>query len=374
MRAASGPRLLFNARGLVVNSGMTKLPFPILCALGLGLVCGPAATRAREIEPAALHAADAYSEALGGWSMLVIKDDRVVYEAYHHGFSRNHAAPIFSGTKGFWCAAAAIAQQEGILDFDEPVVRTLPEWNPDRFKAEVRIRDLLSFTAGIEPAFALHGRSIADRNAYSMRLPVVRSPGEAFMYGPSELQIFLEVFRRKLARKNATPEEFLSHRLLYPLGIHAVDFREDQRGNPLLASGFRLTARQWGEFGRLLLHRGAYRGRQIIHPDTLERCFEGTRANPLFGMGFWLNKTAKDPGAREIDVENMLERPWQQQEWRHACLSHAAPDDLIAAIGSGYQRLFIIRSENLIIVRQGRDAKFSDAQFLRLVLGEGPGR
>ncbi|HEY0790765.1 MAG TPA: serine hydrolase [Chthoniobacterales bacterium] len=350
---------------------MAKRCSLILCGLGL-LACGFPSGRAREVDPAALRAADSYSEAFGGLSMLVIKDDRVVYEGYHHGFSPDRAAPIFSGTKGFWCVAAAVAQQEGILDLDEPVMRTLPEWDADR--KDIRIRDLLSFTAGIEPAFALHGRSIPDRDAYSVRLPVVRRPGEAFMYGPSELQIFLEVFRRKLARKNTTPRAFLTHRLLRPLGIRSVDFREDARGNPLLASGFRLTARQWAEFGRLLLHGGAYRGRQIVHADALERCFQGTRTNPLFGMGFWLNRSARDPGAREIDVENMLERPWQQQDWHRTCLSHAAPDDLVAAIGSGYQRLFIIRSENLIIVRQGRNARFSDARFLRLVLGDGEGR
>jgi hypothetical protein len=42
---------------------------------------------------------------------------------------------------------------------------------------------------------------------------------------------------------------------------------------------------------------------------------------------------------------------------------------MIVGLGSGYQRLFIIPSLNAVIVRQGRDAKFSDAQFLRLLLG-----
>jgi hypothetical protein len=42
---------------------------------------------------------------------------------------------------------------------------------------------------------------------------------------------------------------------------------------------------------------------------------------------------------------------------------------MVVALGSGYQRLFIIPSLDALIVRQGSNAKFSDAHFLRLVLG-----
>jgi hypothetical protein len=42
---------------------------------------------------------------------------------------------------------------------------------------------------------------------------------------------------------------------------------------------------------------------------------------------------------------------------------------MIVGLGSGYQRLFVIPSLEAIVVRQGFSAKFSDAHFLRLVLG-----
>ena len=42
---------------------------------------------------------------------------------------------------------------------------------------------------------------------------------------------------------------------------------------------------------------------------------------------------------------------------------------MVVGLGSGYQRLFIIPSLNAIIVRQGRNARFDDARFLRLTLG-----
>jgi hypothetical protein len=40
----------------------------------------------------------------------------------------------------------------------------------------------------------------------------------------------------------------------------------------------------------------------------------------------------------------------------------------VAVVGSGYQRLFVIPSLELLVVRQGENAKFSDAEFLRRLL------
>lgn len=299
--------------------------------------------------------------------MLVLERNRPIFEDYENGFGRDRIASIFSGTKGFWCVAATAAQEDRILDLDEPVKNTITEWQSMPDKQGIRIRDLLSFTAGIEPAFSLHGRSIPDRNGYSIHLPAVESRGESFIYGPSQLQIFSEVLKRKLARRGVTPEEYLSRRILRPLGIGYIDFREDVKGNPLLASGFKLTARQWAGLGSLILSDGKHRRHKFVDSDLLDECFVGSRANPMFGMGFWLNRSASDPSAREVDVEKMLELPWQRQSWRHTCLCKDAPRDMIAAIGSGYQRMFIIPSMDLIIVRQGRDAPFSDAHFLHLI-------
>jgi CubicO group peptidase (beta-lactamase class C family) len=324
----------------------------------------------KKIDSASLQAASRYSALRRGYSFLVVQDGNVIYESYANGDERDRIVSIFSGTKGFWCVAAAAAAQDGILDFDEPVCRTINEWCRDPNKAEIRVRDLLNFTAGIEPAFSLHGKSISDRNGYSVRLPTATQHGESFMYGPSQLQIFCELLRRKLMSRHMTPEQYLSRRVLGPLGISGVDFREDAHGNPLLASGFRLSALHWARLGELILGAGKYRGHQIVRPEYLAECFRGTHVNPMFGMGFWLNHQA--PTGREVDVERMLELPWEHQNWRETCLCREAPKDLIAAIGSGYQRMFIVPSMNMIVVRQGRDdSRFSDAHFLSLIFAKG---
>jgi CubicO group peptidase (beta-lactamase class C family) len=349
---------------------MRQLGIVLTALVCVAVPCEILQAATKKIDAASLRAASRYSALRHGYSFLVMQDGNVIYESYANGDERDRIVSIFSGTKGFWCVAAAAAAQDGILDFDEPVCHTIAEWCREPDKAEIHVRDLLNFTAGIEPAFSLHGRSISDRNAYSVRLPAATQPGESFMYGPSQLQVFSEVLRRKLAARHMTPAEYLTHRILHPLGIAGVDFREDTRGNPLLASGFRLSALQWARLGELILAGGKYRGHQIVRPEYLAECFRGTHVNPMFGMGFWLNRLA--PNAREVDVEKMLELPWERQNWQATCLSREAPRDMIAAIGSGYQRMFIVPSMNVIVVRQGRDdGRFSDAHFLSLLFAKG---
>jgi CubicO group peptidase (beta-lactamase class C family) len=345
---------------------MRQLGILLTALVCMAMPCEILQAATGKINASSLQAASRYSALHRGYSFVVVQNGNVIYESYANGDERDRIVSIFSGTKGFWCVAAAAAVQDGILDFNDPVRDTITEWSRNPDKSEIRVRDLLNFTAGIEPAFSLHGKSISDRNAYCVRLPAATQRGESFIYGPSQLQIFSEVLRQRLAPRHLTPEEYLTRRILRPLGIVGVDFREDARGNPLLASGFRLTALQWSELGELILDGGKYRGRQIVRPEYLAECFRGTRINPMFGMGFWLNRLA--PNAREVDVEKMLDQPWERQNWRETCLCREAPRDLIAAIGSGYQRMFIVPSMNVIVVRQGRDdSRFSDAHFLSLI-------
>jgi CubicO group peptidase (beta-lactamase class C family) len=330
----------------------------VLCAFIAGAGCAPA------LDAASMKAAAKYSAARGGAALLIVQDGKTIFESYPGKHFPQEVHKIYSGTKGFWVLAALAAEEEGILKLDERVVETIDEWRSDNRKARITIRELLNFTCGLEPMSRLHSDSVADRNAVALRLPVVAAPGERFIYGPSPLQVFDELFRRKLTLYGETPTHYLERKVLRPLGLGRQIYKSDRAGNPLLASGFRLTAEQWSRMGRLILSGGA----PVVSQSALSQCLRGTRANPAFGMGFWNNR-AVGLGAREFDIEDMLERDWWKQDWHNTCLSREAPSDMIASVGSGYQRLIVIPSMDLIIVRLGEDAKFSDGDFLRILLG-----
>jgi CubicO group peptidase (beta-lactamase class C family) len=338
----------------------------IFLLLGLLLSAEPLLSAAWSPTEKSLQAAADYSRARRGFALLIMQNDRVIFEDYENGAKPNEAHKIYSGTKGFWTVAAMCAVEDGLLKLDELAADTITEWRGDSEKSRITIRQLLNFTAGIDPGFHLHSDELRDRNSFALNLPSVAAPGESFIYGPGQLQIFSEILRRKLlARGGEKPFHYLQRRVLNPLGLGEVVYKKDALGNPLLATGFQLSTRQWARFGAMLLHSGNYENHQIVPQTLLKQCFEGSPANAAFGMGFWTN--AEAPREREINIEDELELKWWEQRWNHVCICRDAPRDMIVALGSGYQRLYVIPSLGLIIVRQGLDAKFSDSDFLRLI-------
>ncbi len=337
-------------------------------ALAAGCLCCLVA----QADPVVLQASDAaraaqYSDGRHGTSLLILQNGRTVFEHYANGGRADAAWPIFSGTKNFWAIAALVADGEGLFRLDDRVSDTITEWRSDPRKTQITIRQLLNFTDGIDGAPYLHRDSIADRNAMALRVPVVAAPGSAFIYGPSHLQIFSELLRRKLNGRGTF--SYLQGHVTGPLGISGFEYKQDARGNPLCATGFRLSARQWARLGELVLGHGSAGGQQIVSAELLARAFHGSAANPSYGLTFWLNRPAAS-SAREADLEKMLDLRWQRASWRGVCLSKTAPPDMVVGLGSHYQRLFIIPSMNAIIVRQSSaDANFSDTQFLRLIFG-----
>lgn len=318
-----------------------------------------------EIRTADCARAAKYSESRRGVSMLVMQNGRMVFEHYANGGSASGRWPIFSGTKSFWGVAALAAVHDGLFRLDDVVSDTITEWKNDPRKSRITIRELLSQTDGVEGASHLQRASIRDRNAMAIQLPTLAEPGAAFIYGPSHIQIFSELLRRKL-KGRSTIAYFQGH-VSNRLGLRRLKYKTDARGNPLPATGFELTAREWARFGELLLGNGNYRGRQIVPAALLREALTGSQANPSYGLTFWLNSQA--PNGHEADMERMLDLPWQNARWTDVCICKDAPADMVVALGSHYQRLFVIPSLRAIVVRQGSEAKFSDAHFLRLLLG-----
>jgi CubicO group peptidase (beta-lactamase class C family) len=284
-----------------------------------------------------------------------------VLEQYPAGGNANTARRIFSGTKAFWNLAALAAAEDGLLSLDEPVAETIPSWRNEPRKARVTIRQLLDFSCGLEPAFFLHNDNPGDRDAIAINAAIVAQPGSAFIYGPSALQVFHAVLKAKL--QSEAPHRYLERRVLNRLGLGPQRYLMDRAGNPLLASGWFVTARDWAKLGKLVLAGGT----PVVSSASLAQCWRGSPANRAFALGWWNNHAA--PGGNEIDFEAMLTPKWPRQNWSSACICRDAPSDLVECIGSGYQRLFVIPSMGLVLVRHGEGGSFSDAHFLRLLLG-----
>ena len=173
---------------------------------------------------------------------------------------------IYSGTKAFWNLAALAAEEDGILNLDERVADTITSWRQDPRKSQVTIRQLLDFSSGLAPGFGMQVNEYGDRDKTALRLPIVAEPGKAFIYGPAALQVFHQVLKDKLEGK--TPTEYLERRVLRRMHLGPQRYLNDRAGNPLLAAGFLLTARQWAKMGELVLREG----KPVVRPQSLAQC------------------------------------------------------------------------------------------------------
>jgi CubicO group peptidase (beta-lactamase class C family) len=310
-----------------------------------------------------------YSAAKKGVSLLVMVDGKILFEAYPGHGREDRAWELASGTKSFCGAMLVAAAQDGLLSFDELVANTIGEWKSDPRKSKITLRHLMSLTSGIE------GGGIGRPPAYAdaLNTPAAFEPGIRFQYGPAPFQIFGEVMRRKLAAQEK-PErvlDYLHRRVLDPIGLQVGSWRKGTDGQPHLPSGAALTARQWAKFGELVRLGGRWEEKQVLDAKLLDECFVGTKANPAYGLTFWLR--------RDVDADTRRGIPLLRRATDVMNDRSDVARDLVFAAGAGHQRLYISRELKLVVVRQaegvlaalaGRGEQYSDVVLLnRLLLG-----
>jgi CubicO group peptidase (beta-lactamase class C family) len=329
---------------------------PILFAGLLGLLLGLAAPAlAGPCEEAA-----AYSDMRAGVSVLVLKDGETVCEQYTAGGGPKQGWELWSGTKSFSGLIAAAAVQDGLLSLDEKVSDTIPEWRNDPARARVTIRQLLNLTSG-------QATTIGKPPDYAGAIasPFSAEPGTRFQYGAEPFQVFGAVMNRKLAAAKTGDADvlaYLSRRILQPIGAKPSGWRRTPAGEPLMPQGAIFTAREWAKVGEFVRVGGQAGGRPLVDPAAFEAQFTGSRINPAYGISWWL-PGAGGYGPRGATSDFAL---------------HAAelPKDLVIAAGAGYQRLYVIPSCGLTVVRQAPILKamrdetpaWSDFAFLTPIL------
>jgi CubicO group peptidase (beta-lactamase class C family) len=303
--------------------------------------------------------ANAYSVSKAGDALLVWERDSLVLEHYTGGFEADERHLLASGTKTFSGVMALAAADDGWLSLDERVAASIPSWAEDPQKSTVTIRQLLHLTSGIETGI---GR--APRFEEALQTPLVHAPGEGFRYGPVAFQVFGAVLASNLA--DLSPEDYLYRRILEPIGAKAPEwFRTG--GDVNLGAGARMTARDWLRFGRLLLGDGTFEGNVIITPGLLNALTTPTEAGPGYGLSVWLNAPV-DPNSDFFDHVP----PDVTADGPDGMIYNDGPTDLFMAAGLNNQRLFVIPSREMVVVRFGRrDRTWNDAEFLaRLLNGD----
>ena len=303
-------------------------------------------------EPTGLSKAADYSASRGETALLVWQEGRTIYQR-----ARRPDVPqrIFSMTKSLVSIGVFRDAKTGGLSLGQPARH--------RSVRGVALSDLLNQISGL-PAAAreFYSQGLRDKEPVLGRLRVIGNGG-AFVYGPSHWEVLAEEIRMQRGpsidgwvRKfvpGARPEAL-------------ARWTRDDKGRLFFSTGARMEAEDLLPAGREVLE-GVKRGKWP--PEVRTMLARGTEANRMYALGFWLNRCAGAPEAREVDVEAALGRDQPAEFWSNGCLSRNAPSDLLAMIGTRGQRVYVVPSRNLVVIRQGDGRGFSDAEFLRRLFG-----
>ncbi|MCX7819915.1 MAG: beta-lactamase family protein [Kiritimatiellae bacterium] len=353
----------------------------------------------------AMARAAEYSAKHGGRAFLVQVEGRILYERYDGGWNAELPHPLASGTKSFAGVLAMLAVQDGLLKLDEPAATVLPEWRDDARKSKITIRQLLQLCSGLpagdrelsgpRSGSRLFGWAASNRVARlglngavepenvgiaALNLPLAHEPGTAFEYGPSHFHVFVLLLQRRLQASDR-PErnvlQYLHRRLLEPLGIPNARIARDRAGNPNLAGGMMLTAREWARFGQFVADRGALRRpdgslEPWLRPELLAECFQPSPANPHYGLTWWLPGGEGPDAAADTGLRTVRRRMLDLAVARPVTDNAGRPVSIWMAAGLGKQRLYVLPDRGWVVVRFGDGSResvaFSDAELIQRLL------
>ncbi len=309
---------------------------------------------ASAVQSEGLARAAAYSAAHGEHALLVWEKGRVVFE---RSSAQDAGCPrVFSITKSLVSIGVFRDALAGGLSLGQTAGLGAARG--------ITLADLMNQTSGLSPARQeFYTEGLQDKEPVLRRLR--RGDGGRFVYGPSHWEVLAEEIR---LRRGTPVESWLRRFVPGARPDVLARWRKDDKGRLFFSTGARMSARDLLPAGREIL-RGMSGGRGSWPGDVRSLLAGGTHANRMYALGFWLNRNAAVADAREIDVESSLDDPRAPDFWQDGCLSRRAPTDLLAMIGTNGQRVYTVPSKDMIVIRLGGGAGFSDAEFLGRLFG-----
>jgi len=194
----------------------------------------------------------------------------------------------FSVSKSFVSIAAGMAIDMGKMSLNSRVADFFPEHCGKAGKrlSVLTLEHLLSMTRG-HKAFS-RPATVAE----VLDQPLAYRPGSRFIYDNGSFFLASAMFTRAMG---TTVCEFLLDALFRPLDIPDPQWPESPDGHTAGASGLVLTTSSLARFGRFLLQRGQWNGRQLVSSawiDNAGRPQTNTRLRAPdcdigYGFGFW---------------------------------------------------------------------------------------
>ena len=305
---------------------------------------------------------DATHQGIRTDALLVIRDGQLVYERYAGPTTAETPHLTWSISKSLMATVLGVAYGEDLFKLQDPVQKFYP---PLEKHPAMTMADLLHWASGLDwqedyeyaplkssVVAMLYTRGHRDMAAFTADHDKYAKPGQAFRYSSGDSNLLSAALKTIVGP--ARYPDYPWTALFEPLGIRSAVWEADATGTFVASSYAYLTARDLARVGLLMSRDGRWRERQLLPKDWVDFSrepfarYQANQDEAVPGGHWWLNR-AMD-GATQ---------PWPD-----------APADTFAALGHWGQAMYVIPSENLVIVRYGddRDGGYRHNELLRLAL------
>lgn len=229
-------------------------------------------------------------------SVMIIRNDSVVGEAYPSPWSKESLHTMYSCSKTFVAVAIGLAIEEHKLKLSSKVSDFFPQVrNLSPYYKKITVRDLLTMSSGITPDWTMRNDT-DDWTTVWLSKPMIR-PGKKFQYD-SMCTYLLSAILQKVTGKSVL--EYLRPRIFEPLDIDNVQWEISSEGYNTGGWGLLIQTESLAKFGLLLLHDGLWKGRQLIPAAWVRAMKEKEIDNGLYGYGYQM-WCCEYPGASRAD-------------------------------------------------------------------------
>ena len=323
---------------------------------------GGADAAPRSFDFTALH-----QELFGGaWKsegVVVLYQGSIVYEEYASGFDAKKRHILYSASKSIGGALVGIAIADGAMKLTDSVCTFVPPpIGADPKLCDTTIESLLQMTSGMkwsedygsDPTTSnvlqmLYGNE-TDMGAYAAVQPRAADVATKWSYSSGDANLLARALRGAL--KSEDPRAWAKRKLFDPAGLTSAIFESDRSGTLVFSSSCFMTARDMAKFGQLYLDDGMSGATRVLPAGwaaysikpaapvavAAPRIADAGAGNSggSYGASFWLNAASSTASP---------------DTW----LYPQAPVDAFSAEGHYGQKIFIVPSRHLVVVRVGND-------------------
>ena len=293
-------------------------------------------------------------------SIVIVKDDRLVFEAYFPGhdfgynsqdflgayvdFGRTTRHNTHSATKSVISALVGLAIDRGLVaGEDEPVFDFFPDYAQysGGGKEAITVRDMLTMTSGLEwhewdaPVGGGQNSIDAFNNGsdpigYVLSRPLLHPPGSVFNYNGGTVNVLCQLVARAAG---TTVDRFADEHLFGPLGVSNYNFPHHFTGLTVCHGDIYITPRDMAKFGSLYLNQGIWQGERILSPDWVQKSVERWVSVRAFNLGW------------AVDYGYL----W----WMNDYAAAGTVFSTFKALGWGGQEIWVVPDSHLVVVFTG---------------------